>query len=190
MGKLNTVKNGKGDKSRISSLAKYEDGYDAIDWGRGDNRTFKDAKKRFVGGGPVTASGEDVKPMICSDSVYPKELIDQCARLQISDLDHDRKDVFTVVDMGKTANGKHYVQMERDGAIYTSVDGDDIMYVDVAPSTEPPKFANVIVDDSGQLIPAPWSVCNLPPEEFNKPYTITTCDGNGKIETREVNKGS
>jgi hypothetical protein len=194
MGKLNTVQNGKGDKSRISSLAKYEDGYDAIDWGRGDNRTFKDAKKRFVGGGPVVASGEDIAPMIYGDSVFPKEIIDQYVREHpegLNEINHaPMKDCVTVIGEGKTVNGKHYIQMTKDGATYTAIDGDKNMYVDIAQSTEPPRFANMIVDNNGQLIPASWSVCNLPPEEFNNPYTITTCDGNGRVEVREVNKGS
>jgi len=146
MGKLNTVQNGKGSKDRVSSLARFEAGYDNIDWGHGDNRTFKDAKKRFAGGGTTVASGEDIKPMIYGDSVFSKEAL---------------------------------------GKLYQGLDN---YYKDV--SAQPPSFANMVVDDHGKLIPAPWSVCNLPPGEFNKPYTIITCDSNGKVETREVNNSS
>ena len=105
MGKLNTVQNGKGDKSRVSNLAKFEAGYDHIDWG------------------------------------------------------HNRPRVVSA--------------QEIDGVLYTKM-SDGSICVDRPFSIEPLTFVNFTVDGGGKLIPAPWSVCNLPPEEFNKPYTITT----------------
>ena len=156
MGKLNTVQNGKGSGNR-SNLAKFEAGYDHIDWRRG---------------GPVTASGEDVKPMICGGSRFSKEFLDRCT----ARLSEDFKGIITVIGEGKTANGKHYIQMTKDGATYTAVDGCENVYVDIAQISGPLFFANMVIDNNGKMIPAPWSVCNLPPEEFNKckDYTITT----------------
>jgi hypothetical protein len=141
MGKLNTVQNGKGSKSRISDLTKYENGYDAIDWGR-ENNTSNMKTINLCRGGVILAN----EGQITDQSVV---------------------------------NGSLYTRM-KDGTVY----------VEAPLSTEPLKFVNSVIDENGNMVPAPWSVCNLPPEEFNKPYTITTCDGNGKVEVREVKKDS
>lgn len=94
---------------------------------------------------------------------------------EIPDEDWDRifgkkkKETITLIEQGKTNDGRVYTILERDGAKYMGVAGkdgeSDMLYVMPPEDKRPPTFANLIATDKG-LVSAPWAAWNQGDKEF------------------------